>query len=164
MSGSIAAVLLPDFDREMTRTRTLLAAVPADKLDWAAADELRTIGWNANHIADLIGWTQPVILSSEFDMAPPDGPKYETPTLSDPAEILAAFDRHVAAARQAIAGASDDTFHEPWTLKSGGEALFTISKLECLQTWVLHHTVHHRGILSVYLRMAGVEVTPVYDG
>lgn len=161
---TIAEIMLPEFDREMARTRRILAAVPADKMSWQAHNSLHTICWNANHLVDILTWTPQIIGESEFDMAPVNGPKYETPSIEDPATLLQDFDQNVSTAREAITGVSDEALAEPWTLKSGGQPLFTISKGECLRTWVLNHMVHHRAILSVLLRMAGVEVTPAYDG
>lgn len=159
----LAEIMLPEFDREMARTRRTLAAVPADRMLWKAHESLHTIGWNANHLADLIGWTPVITTADEFDVAPVEGPQPVPLSLDDPAALLAEFDKNVVAARAAIAAVSDETLAEPWLLKSGGQVLFTISKGECLRTWVLNHTVHHRAILSVCLRMAGVAVTPPYD-
>lgn len=160
---TLAELFLPELDREMARTRKVLEKAPADKLDWRPGEGMHTIGWNANHIADLVGWTREIIAKDEFDMAPLEGPKPEPLALTDPREIVAAFDKHVNDARLAIQEATDAVFAEPWSLKSGGQTLFTIGKGECVRTWVLNHTVHHRAILSVYLRMVGVELTPVYD-
>lgn len=160
----LAEIMLPEFDREMARTRKTLAALPADRMEWQAQEAVHTIGWTANHLVDLIGWTPSIIGASEFDVAPVDGPAPKPLSISDPALLLAEFDKNVAAARESLVGVSDETLAEPWSLKAGGQALFTISKGECVRTWVLNHAVHHRAILSVYLRMAGVAVTPPYDG
>jgi len=160
---SIAELVLPEFDQEMARTRKVLAAVPAEHLDWQAHESLHTLRWNANHLAEIVGWTPFIVQQDEFDVAPVDGPKYETPSL-EPAEILTNFDRDLVQAREAIAATSDATMKESWSMKAGGEVLFTMTKGDCLRTWVLNHSVHHRGILSVYLRMLGVELTPVFDG
>ncbi|MCA9186032.1 MAG: DinB family protein [Pirellulaceae bacterium] len=159
----IAEIMLPELDREMARTRRLLTLVPAEKMEWKAHEGLRTIGWNFNHIVDLIGWTPLVISEDSFDMAPLDGPKPEPLNITDPTELLRFFDQNVANARVAIEAASDATMAEPWTLKAGGQVLFTISKGDCIRTWVLNHAVHHRGILSVYLSMVGVADAHVYD-
>lgn len=159
----LAEIMLPEFDREMARTRRTLAAVPADHMEWQPHEGLHTIGWNANHIVDLVGWTPLIIGASEFDMAPVEGPAPVPLSISEPALLLAEFDKNVAAARAALETVSDATLAEPWSLKAGGQALFTISKGECVRTWVLNHSVHHRAILSVSLRMAGVAATPPYD-
>ena len=160
---SYSELLLPEFEIEMARTRKILAKVPADKLAWQADNQLRTIGWNANHIADSVGWTRNIIEENEFDIAPVDGPKHETPSLDDPNEIVASFDRNVADARNALSDATDEKLSETWELKAGGETISTMIKRDCLRTWIMNHIIHHRAILSVYLRMVSVELTPVYD-
>ena len=160
----LSEIMLPEFDHEMARTRRTLAAVPADRMEWKAHESLHTIGWNANHLVDLIGWTPAITTADEFDVAPVDGPPLKPLSIEDPVELLAEFDKNVAAAREAIVAVSDATLAEPWSLKSGGQVLFTINKGDCVRTWVLNHAVHHRAILSVLLRMAGVAVTPPYEG
>jgi uncharacterized damage-inducible protein DinB len=163
MQRTLAQLLLPEFDREMPRTRKVLAALTPESLSWQADEKLRSIGWNASHIADLIGWTPLIVTEDEFDVAPIGGPKYETPSLDDPTAILRAFDVAATDARAAIEGATDEELAKDWSLKAGGQIIFTVSKGECLRTWVFNHAVHHRGILSVYLRMFGIDLTPVYD-
>lgn len=161
---TISELMLPELDEEMGRTRKVLAAVPRQHLDWKPAEVLHTIGWNANHLAEIVGWTSMILQQDVFDIAPVDGPAYKTPSIDDPAKIVASFDEGLVAARSAIAAATDAVMAESWTMKMGGQTLFTLSKGACIRTWVLNHSVHHRGILSVYLRMRGVEFTPVYDG
>ncbi len=160
----LSELMLPELDIEMARTRKILEAVSQDHLNWKAGDLLRTIGWNANHLAEIVGWTPMILAHDEFDMNPVGGTPYETPSIDDPAKIVAAFEEGLKAARLAISEATDERFAENWSMKNGGQTLFTMAKGDCVRTWVLNHSVHHRGILSVYLRMCGVELTPVYDG
>ena len=160
---SIAETMLPEFDDEMARTRKVLALVPQEKMDWQAGPELRSIGWNANHLADMVTWSKGIIEESEFDFAPVDGPPHQTPAEGNPATVLANFDTAVAEARKLLADASDETLAENWELKMGGQTLQSLTKGACIRKWILNHTIHHRAILSVYLRMCGVEVTPVYN-
>ncbi|TWU26758.1 DinB family protein [Novipirellula galeiformis] len=159
---TIAELMLPELEREMAQTRKVLEKVPADQLEWKANETLHTLGWNANHLAEIVGWTKFIIDEDVFNLAPTDGPAYQTPSLDDPAKILAAFDENLLSARAALAGTSDETMAKLWTMKAGEQTLMTLSKGECLRTWVLNHTVHHRGILSVYLRMLGVDDACVY--
>lgn len=159
---TIAELMLPELDREMAQTRKVLKKVPADKLEWKANEKLHTLGWNANHLAEIVGWTKFIVDENVFNVAPTDGPAYQTPALDDPAKILAAFDENVRSARAAIARTSDETMDKLWMMKAGEQILMTLSKGQCLRTWVLNRSVHHRGILSVYLRMLGVEDVRVY--
>lgn len=160
---SLAQRTLPEFDDEMARTRKVLAAVPRDQMDWKPNAEMRSIGWNANHIAEIVAWTSDILNKDQFDIAPVDGPKYETPTIDDPAAVLSNFDNALATARKTLSEASDDQLAEDWSLKMGGQTLSTMKKGACIRRWVLNHSIHHRAILSAYLRMCGVKITPVYD-
>lgn len=160
----LASLMIPEFDAEMARTRKVLEKIPADKMDWQPADGLHSISWNANHLVSIVGWTPMIIARPDFDLAPVDGPSEQALDEANPAELLKQFDTNLISARQSLANCSDAVMAEMWSLKSGGQVLFTITKGECLRTWVLNHTVHHRGILSVYLRICGIDLTPVYDG
>lgn len=110
-----------------------------------------------------VGWT---FRLQRRHLAPPaisvaGQPPHDTPSLTDLAEILNNFDATVVAARALIAHTSDETFAELWTMKMQGQVLFTLPRYPCFRTWITNHSCHHRGILSIYLRMAGVELTPV---
>lgn len=158
-----SSLLLSDFDDEMARTRLVLQAVRAEDMTHQFSPELRSIGWNANHLAEIVGWTGSILEESEFDIAPVDGPRYETPSISDPKELVRKFDGAVLAAGTALATVDESVFDENWQMKMAGELLFTMKKGACIRKWVINHTIHHRAILSVYLRMRGVESPPVYD-
>lgn len=164
MSQTLSQILIPEFDREMARTRSVLAAVTKESMPFQPTESLHTISWNANHIASSIEWTSSILGEEEFDIAGPDGEVIQPPTHEDPAKVLEMFDEGVKSAREGLATASDQLLSEMWSLKSNGETIFTITKGDCIRTWIFNHMIHHRAILSVYLRMAGVEVTPVYDG
>ena len=97
---SYGETLLPEFDQEMANTRKVLERIPDDKLDWKPHPKSNTIGWNANHLADIPNWMALALTTDSLDIAPPDGPKYEFPALTSREAILELFDRNVAAARR----------------------------------------------------------------
>ena len=97
-----AETLLPEFDQEMANTRKVLERIPDDKLDWQAHPKSHTIGWNANHVADIPNWLVAVLTTPSLDIAPVGGEPYASPKLTSGEEILELFDRNVAAARKAI--------------------------------------------------------------
>lgn len=163
MSTNLADLFIPEFDREMPRTRKVLSAITPESLTWQPESKLHNIGWNANHIVDIVSWTRTIIDEDEFDMAPVDAPTPEVLNLTDPDEIIRAFDSAIIDARSALVDTTDETMAEDWSLKAGGHAIFTLSKGDCLRTWVFNHIVHHRAILSIYVRMAGIELTPIFD-
>jgi uncharacterized damage-inducible protein DinB len=159
---SISASLLPEFDNEVATTRKCLERVPEDKFDWKPHDKSMTFGSLASHIAEMVSWTSSTIESDSFDMSPPDGPAYETFVAETQKELLETFDKNAAAARAAIAGAGDAEYVKPWSLLAGGNALFTMPKIAVIRTFVLNHVIHHRGQLSVYLRLNDIPVPSIY--
>ena len=159
---SIAASILPEFDHELASTRKVLERVPNDKLDWKAHEKSNTIGWNANHLAEIPGWVEGTLTQEAWDINPTDGEPYQPPKFESIDEILAEFDSNVAAARKRIEATPDEVFAQSWSLLSGGNALITMPKIGVIRTWVLNHTIHHRGHLCVYLRLNDIPVPGMY--
>lgn len=159
---SIGESLLPEFDHEMANTRKVLERIPADRLDWKAHPRSNTLGWVAAHLANLPYFVVKTFQGESLDIAPPGGEPYRTPPATSVAEVLASFDRNVAAARAAIAAASDDDFRQTWTLLRAGQPLFALPRTAVLRSFVLNHMIHHRGHLCVYLRLNDVPVPALY--
>ena len=157
-----AETILPEFDREIANTRKVLERVPENKLDWQAHPKSHTIGWNANHLAELVGFIEGILTAPAWDIAPVAGEPYQSPKLTSRQEILDLFDRNVAAARKAIAAVKDDQMTQPWSLLKAGTPLFTVSRATMIRSFVLNHLVHHRAILCVYLRLNDVPVPGMY--
>ena len=158
-----AETILPEFDREMANTRKVLERVPDDKLDWQAHPKSHTIGWNANHLAEILGWVEGTLTAPSWDIAPSGGEPYQSPKRTSRQEILDLFDRNVAAARKAIAAVKDDQLAQPWSLLKAGTPLFTMPRAAMIRGFVLNHLIHHRAILCVYLRLNNVPVPGMYD-
>src|SRR5262249_21600112 len=150
--------LLPEFDHEMATTRKSLERVPEGKFDWKPHPKSMTLGGLATHLARINNWTEAIVGQDSFDVtnAPP------TPALNAKAELLETFDKNVAASRRAIAGASDEHLMKPWSLISGGKAVFTLPRLAVLRSFVMNHIIHHRAQLGIYLRMNDVPVPSIY--
>jgi uncharacterized damage-inducible protein DinB len=159
---SYAQALLPEFDQEMANTRKVLERVPDDKLDWKAHPKSHTIGWNANHIAELPRWLVMVLSGPSIDVAPAGGEPYVSPKLTSSREIVELFDRNVADARKAIEGASDEDVAASWSLLQGGNPIFTMPRSAVIRGMVLNHIIHHRSHLLVYLRLNDVPVPGMY--
>ena len=158
-----AETILPEFDREMANTRKVLERVPENKLDWQAHPKSHTIGWNANHLAEIPGWVDGVLTAPSWDFAPIGGEPYQSPKRTSRQEILDLFDRNVAAARKAIAALKDDQMTQPWSLLKGGTPLFTMPRAAMIRGFVLNHLIHHRAILCVYLRLNNIPVPGMYN-
>jgi len=162
-SMKYAETVLPEFDAEMALTRKVLERVPEDKFDWRAHPKSNTVGWNANHLAEIPGWVEAMLTLPSLDFAPPGGEPYRSPQLATCQEILDLFDRNVAAARKAIAAATDQDVAEQWSCLYAGELLFTMPRAAVLRSFLLNHTIHHRAILCVYLRLNDIPVPGLYD-
>jgi uncharacterized damage-inducible protein DinB len=155
---SIAQSLLPEFDQEMEATRKVLERVPTDKLEWGPHEKSMTLRQLATHVANLPSWAQITLQEDEFDVAPPGGDEFTLPVANSTDELLGIFDQNTTSAREAIATAGDDVFMQSWTLKKAGEGLFSAPKAGVLRRFVMNHLIHHRGQLTVYLRLIGVPV------
>jgi len=159
---SIAARVLPAFDHIVQGTKVHLAAIPDDKLDWRPHPKSWTAGEIGSHLANLPGWTVPTLTLDELDVAPVDGEGPKQPEYHSSAEMVAAFEENTAAARSAIESTSDDTFMSNWTMLAGGVERFSMPKISVVQAFILDHLIHHRGQLTVYLRMLDVPVAQTY--
>jgi uncharacterized damage-inducible protein DinB len=159
---SIAQSILPEFDQEMANTRKTLERVPDDKLDWKAHPKSNTIPWVGSHLAELPGWAVFTLKQDALDIEPVNGPAYRTAKLNSHAEMVAAFDKNVAAAREAIAAATDAEFMQPWSLQAAGKTIFTMPKIAVIRSFVLNHIIHHRAFLCCYLRLNDIAVPSLY--
>jgi len=156
---SLVGALLPEFDREMATTRTVLERVPEDRFDWKPHAKSFSLGALATHVATLPVWATETLTHPDIDLDPNQAPPSALPSRK---ELLAAFDTNVAAARAALVGKTDAELLATWSLKRGGRTLFTMPKTAVLRSFVLNHLVHHRGQLTVYLRLLDVPVPSVY--
>lgn len=159
---AIAESFLPEFDHEMANTRKILEIVPDDKLDYAPHDKSMKMGRLAGHIAEMAGWTVDILNTPELDVAPVDGPSYQPVIAGSRDELLAAFDKNIAAAKEAIADASDEALTTLWSLLAGGNTMFTMPRIGVLKSMVLNHIIHHRAQLGVYLRLNDVPIPGMY--
>ena len=158
---SLANALLPEFDNEMANTRKTLERVPDEKFDWKPHQKSTPMGGLVTHLANLPSWGSLAVGSDSFDMAPGGVPVRTTPCNSTQ-EALETFDKNVTAAREAIAGASDEELFRPWALLAGGNTLLTMPKIAVLRNFVMNHTIHHRAQLGVYLRLNDLPVPSIY--
>ena len=159
---SYAENILPEFDQEMEKTRKVLERLPDDKLDWQPHPKSHTIGWNANHVADLLNWIVVTLTTPSLDIAPVGGAPYVTPKLTTGREILEQFDRNVSAARKAISDVKDEDMGAMWTLLRAGNPIFTMPRSAVVRSFVLNHVIHHRAHLCVYLRLNDLPVPGMY--
>lgn len=158
---SISTTFLPEFDREMATARKVLERIPADKFSWKPHEKSFSMGELASHVAHIVGWGETVLKTPSYDVAPGGKPELEAPAKTQE-ELLAAFDRNVAATRAALETTPDEAMSEPWTLYANGAAVFTQPRVGVLRGMIFNHLIHHRGQLSVYLRLNDIPVPSLY--
>ncbi len=156
----IAQSLLPEFDHEMANTRTAVALVPEQHAAWKPHARSYTLGDLAVHIANLPHWASMTLQESTFDLAAPQDSSDRKFTTTP--RLLERFDEVVRKARTALEAASDDQLMGPWTLKHGAQEIFTMPRVAVLRSFVLNHLIHHRGQLTVYLRLKDVPLPQIY--
>lgn len=158
----LAESILPEFDQETLTTRLLLERVPGEKGEWKPHDESRSLGQLAMHIAGIPRWAAITLERKEFDTNPPDTSKPVPPVFESTARALMAYDDAVTSARSILTRTSDGEFMAQWTLKNGGKSVFSVPRVAAFRSFVMNHAVHHRGQLSVYLRLLDVPLPTLY--
>jgi uncharacterized damage-inducible protein DinB len=153
--------LLPEFDHEMATTRRLLERVPETEFAWKPHDKSMALGTLAGHIANLPHWCSTALDTTVFDLDSMTSDPRPALPLSR-AALIAEFDGKVSRAREQLARTTDADLMTPWTLKKGGQEVFTLPRVSAIRSFVLNHLIHHRGQLSVYLRLKDVPVPPIY--
>jgi uncharacterized damage-inducible protein DinB len=159
---SIAEALLPEFDHETATTRTLLERVPEAMASWKPHAKSMSLGELAMHVATIPGWAPATLKETEFDTNPPGGQPYSPPRFESTAAMVSAYEQSVKATRELLAGTTDGEMMVPWALKSGGKTMFSMPRIAVFRSFIMNHAVHHRGQLSVYLRMCDVPLPSIY--
>lgn len=157
---ALADTLLPEFDQEIAATRRLLARAPEHDFDWRPHDKSFTLGGLCTHLAAIPHWGEQILGRDGYDLVTDAVPRHAAK--ASVVDVLATFDQHVAEVRAALIAAGDAGVTAPWSLRRDGTTLFTQPKLGAFRTFVLSHLIHHRGQLSVYLRLRNVPLPPVY--
>jgi uncharacterized damage-inducible protein DinB len=153
---SLSEAFLAELDMEMPTTRRLLERVPGDKGAWKPHEKSFSMGHLAQLVARMPGWISQAMRETVLDLQ--GAPTY---SLEATETLLAEFDRSAKSAREALTAARDEDYLVPWSLAAGGRVLFTMPRLAVVRQ-TINHLVHHRGQLSVYLRMVNVPLPSIY--
>lgn len=153
--------LLPEFDHEMGTTRRLLERVPEADLAWKPHDRSFSLGQLAGHIANIPHWVEGIVDVSVFDVASIGDDARPTQPGSVGA-LVKTFDENVKKARAKIDAQPDPALFATWTFKNGEQEIFTMPKIAVLRSFIMNHMIHHRGQLSVYLRLRDVPLPSIY--
>lgn len=158
---NIKDFLLAELDREVERSRRALEQLPEGKDTWKPHERSMAFGYLAKMVATIPIWISMQINQDELDVAPKDGGKFDMKPLNTSAEYLAALDKAAAGARDAFAKTDDEHLKTNWQLKAGGNVVAEAPRYEMIQDSLLHWA-HHRGQMTVYLRLMGAKVPAIY--
>jgi uncharacterized damage-inducible protein DinB len=153
---SMSETLLPEFDQEMATTRKLLERVPSDRGQWKPHPKSFALGHLAQLVARMPGWLTNITRHTELNLADAPGYSFETTDT-----LVAEFDKNVREAREALSSTNDADLRVPWSLKRGDQVLFTAPRGGVVRQ-TINHLIHHRGQLSVYLRLVDVQLPSIY--
>lgn len=159
---TIKEFLVAELDREVERSRKTLEQMPEGKGDWKPHERSMAFGYLAELVATIPAWAAMQVTQDEFDVAPADGKSTwkRTPKVTR-ADYLSALDEAAANARMALAGATDAQLDTMWTLKARGNVVQQAPRHEMIQE-TLNHLAHHRGQMTVYLRLMGAKVPALF--
>ncbi len=148
--------IVAQLQHEAATTRKMLERVPQDSLTWKPHEKSRTVGEIAAHIANLPGMFIANLNQDEFDRY---SYKATTDTVTD---ILETFDKNISNSLELLKTQSDERLLTSWRYKYGEQVIFEMPRLAVIQFMAINHLIHHRGQLSVYLRLLNVPLPPVY--
>ncbi len=156
---SMKRALIAELQMEAASSRKMLERVPTEKNDWQPHEKSMKLGRLSTHVAELPGWVAFTLKADELDFL-----KMEFKPLTNPTaeELLELHDTNVKHAIEALENATDEDFEKMWTLRRGEHIIFTMPKKVVIRSMAYNHLVHHRGQLSVYLRLLDVPVPGMY--
>jgi uncharacterized damage-inducible protein DinB len=148
-------------EREAAATRRALERVPEGRSDWKPHEKSMGLGRLSNLVASMPSWVGMIVDQDELALDPPGGSKYQQPDLRTGAELAAAHDTNVVKARSVLANTTDERLMQPWKLIAGGRTVSEQPRYVVLSE-TIGHLAHHRGQLTVYLRLLDVPVPSIY--
>ncbi|MBS1949133.1 MAG: hypothetical protein JST47_15335 [Bacteroidetes bacterium] len=156
---SIKSSFIGELKNESISTKKILAKVPMDKAGWKPHEKSMTLGRLATHVAETNRWILRILSADEFDFA---ATPFIPHVASSVEELMNIYDEHLNEAIMALENANDTELEENWVVKKGNHVVYELKKKVAVRSWALNHTIHHRGQLSVYLRMLDVPVPGMY--
>ena len=157
----LTELYLAELDREVERSRRALEQVPEGKHDWKPHDKSMIFGYLTDMVATIPSWITMMLKQDELDIAPKDGPKHDRGKKNTSAEYIKALDEAAASARGALKETNDDFLKTTWRLLAAGNVVQEAPRHEMIRD-AINHWAHHRGQMTVYLRLMGAKVPALY--
>lgn len=156
---TLAQTFLQEMQHEAANTRKLIEVVPFEKADFKPHEKSMSLKHLATHVVEIEGWWKECLLQDVLDFAEGD---YTPKEINSTADLLALHDDLVAKSTKILSEISDAEFAKNWTMRNGEQVYFTLPKADVCRTWCLNHLYHHRGQLTVYLRLLDVKLPGMY--
>jgi uncharacterized damage-inducible protein DinB len=157
---NVIELFLSEFDREVMRSRRALESVPDDKGSWKPHEKSMEFGRLANMVATIPTWLTMIVKQDELDVAPKAG-RSEQPQAKTSTEYIAALENSAKQAREALEGTTEAHLQTHWKLLAAGQVVSDTPRHEMLRD-TMNHWAHHRGQMTVYLRLMGAKVPALY--
>jgi uncharacterized damage-inducible protein DinB len=157
----ITEALLMELDREADRSRRALEQIPDGKTEWKPHERSMPFGYLASMVATMPSWVAMGITRDELDLKPPSGQGFKMEPMHTSADYLKAHDKAVADAKTALAKATDESLMTPWRLLVAGKVVMETPRHVMIRD-TINHLAHHRGQMTVYLRLMGAKVPALY--
>jgi len=159
----ITELLIEELDREAEGSRKALQHVPEGKNDWKPHEKSMELGRLASIVATIPAWIEMVVNMDEIDINPVGGPKFQTPPWKTRQDLLQQLEASLQKGREVLQKTNDDhLFNTKWRMLSAGKLMMEQSRYEAIRGGVINHLAHHRGQLTVYLRLCGETVPAIY--
>lgn len=156
---SLAQQFIAEIQQEAAATKRLLAIVPWEKGDYKPHEKSMTLKRLASHVAEINGWWKECLVQDELDFAKDNS---QPKVYNSIEEIVACHDELVQKAVAILQNTPDEEFSKPWTMRQGEQIFFSLPKAVVVRTWCLNHLYHHRGQLTVYLRLLDIPLPGTY--
>jgi uncharacterized damage-inducible protein DinB len=157
----VTALFLEELDREVERSRRALEQVPPGKHDWKPHEKSMGFGYLANMVANIPTWVTMIIKQDELDIAPKGGPQHKPQVMNTGQEYIQALEKAAADARAALEGTNEEFLKTNWRLLAGGQVALEMPRYAMIRD-TINHWAHHRGQMTVYLRLMGATVPALY--
>jgi uncharacterized damage-inducible protein DinB len=151
--------LIAELKHESSLTRKMLEKVPMENASWKPHEKSMTLGRLATHVAEIPHWISDIINGAEYDFA---AHPFSPVVAASQEDLVGICDSRTDAALKDLAAADEPLFNNTWTVRRGEQVFFTLPKKVAIRGWGMSHLYHHRGQLSVYLRLLDIPVPGMY--
>jgi uncharacterized damage-inducible protein DinB len=158
----LTELFIADLERDAEATRDVLERVPEGRNDWKPHDKSMELGHLTALVASMAGWVEFMINSDELDIAPVNGPEYQSPRFESREQILQVHEDGLRRAIASLRNTTDEHLQKPWKFMARGQVLSQLPRHVNIRDMVINHLAHHRGQLTVYLRLTSASVPAIY--